>query len=98
MADRSPLRLTASELERLPYEERLEACWSFIDRVTARLESATRHSVEASDEEREARESLPGEGKESNHSCGGLGGGGPQEASRSSLGGKASGGIWGLCC
>jgi len=50
MADRSPLRLTASELERLPYEERLEACWSFIDRVTARLESATRHSVEASDE------------------------------------------------
>jgi hypothetical protein len=54
--------------------------------------------VEASDEEREARESLPGEGKESNHSCGGLGGGGPQEASRSSLGGKASGGIWGLCC
>lgn len=50
MLDQAPLRLTASELERLPYEERLEACRSFIEQATARLESATRHSAEASDE------------------------------------------------
>lgn len=50
MPEHAPLRLIASELERLPYEERLEACRSFIDQATARLETATRHSVEASDE------------------------------------------------
>ena len=65
--------------------------------------------VDASDELSDAIESLPGEGKASNHSCGGLGGGGPQEAAAaeedddeqkapSALAGNASGGTGGLCC
>lgn len=54
--------------------------------------------VEASDELKEAAESLPGEGRASNHSCGGLGGGGPQEDEASALAGNASGGTGGLRC
>lgn len=41
----------------------------------------------------DATDSLPGDGRESNHSCGGLRGGGPQAPPPVSLGGgKASGG------
>jgi len=61
--------------------------------------------VEASDEPSDAIESLPGEGSASNHSCGGLGGGGPQDEGVAApppsgpVGeGNASGGIGGLCC
>ena len=61
------------------------------------------------DDESDAAESLPGEGRASNHSCGGLGGGGPQEAAAaeedddeqkapSALAGNASGGTGGLRC
>lgn len=45
-----PLRLNASELERLPYEDRLEACWSFVERAIALLDSARVTSAEASDQ------------------------------------------------